>query len=729
MELNCREISPDKTTSSISKTRLGVFFSQIIIGYGFLFLDWKRFEAIQTFQSIILMYHHYKLYFVIVISFICSACSVFAKVSYVQLVANKSFASQCKQENTIYDIREDFNLNGATVRIPKGSVLKLNGGTINNGRLVLQSNTKIVGTGEIFYRLLITIDDKNVENILIDGIELSGYKNIAKKGEDIVTGIRVNLGATVNNLTISNCIIHNFNAGITTRGSNIYIRDNVLYDNGHKQSVAHVHDGEVDICAGYNSTNIHSCNFIITGNRCLSKYVHRNIDCAEIMSEDNILISSNICVSMDGMTEDAAEDIYKSQCILVGYAGTSVKDRGVIISNNICKHCHWSAIYVRADNQEKTAGTNGYVALITGNYIENIKKHESNTFSAAGSAIACELREGSMISNNIIKNCTQGINLGYVFSYGHVKVFGNAIDNCQYGVLNYSVARKIDITENSITNISFKGISIFETTALSDNANEKYINISNNIITLKGDNAFISNGFADGNPTGVFLYNIGATSFSVSSNFVHGDNESTNVGIFILQNAKDSFVSISDNMISGCRYGISKKADSELRNLRCRMRNNDFRNCVQAFVIGANSNKQLFIVENNSYYACGSKFGDQSWARMVFDGSIKPDGSFVIYDDCPTNLVSNRYGKVDSAPVCFFDKQFKEGDVVVPSKKEYFSSATCLRVDKGKGPLWRFTDASMPDDLVVSSAMPGQMVFSTTSYKMKYYDRTWSIFE
>lgn len=50
--------------------------------------------------------------------FVFSACGVFAKASYVQLVANKSFASQCKQENTIYDIREDFNLNGATVRIP-----------------------------------------------------------------------------------------------------------------------------------------------------------------------------------------------------------------------------------------------------------------------------------------------------------------------------------------------------------------------------------------------------------------------------------------------------------------------------------------------------------------------------------------------------------------------------------------------------------------------------------
>ena len=671
------------------------------------------------------MYSQQRLLFVILLSFFLSACGVSAKASYVQLVASKSFTSQCNQENTVYDIREDFNLNGTTVRIPKGAVLKLNGGTINNGGLILQSNNKIIGTGEVFNRLLITIDDKNVENILINGIELSGYKNIAKKEEDIVTGIRVNLGATVNNLTISNCIIHNFNAGITARGSNIYIKDNILYDNGHKNSVVHVHDGEIDICAGYNSTSIHTCNFIISGNRCLSKYVHRNIDCGKLLSEDNILITDNICVSMNGMSSDAADDIYKAQCILVGYAGTSKRDKGVIISNNICKHCNWSAIYVRADNSEKTEGTNGYLALITNNYIENVIKDPKNTFSAAGAAIACELREGSMISNNIIKNCTQGINLGRIFSYGHMKVSGNSIDNCDYGILNNSVAKKIDITDNSITNITLKGISIIESSSVANKSADKYVNISNNHITMSGKNAAIKNSFSDENSAGVFLYNIGATSYSVYSNFIHSDNPLANIGVLVLCNTKDSYLTVNGNKISGCYAGICKKADSAARNVNCRMIANDFTNCTQAFMIGANSNKQLFIVEDNRYENCKSKFGDQSWAKMVFDGKINPDGSIIVFDDCSTDLSSKKFGTIKSAPVCFYDKEFKEGDVIMSSNRTYFSAATCYSTDKTKNAHWRFENASMPDQLIESLAAPGQIVYSTSQKKMRVFDRYW----
>ena len=73
--------------------------------------------------------------------------------------------------------------------------------------------------------------------------------------------------------------------------------------------------------------------------------------------------------------------------------------------------------------------------------------------------------------------------MGRVFSYGHVKVFGNAIDNCAYGILNNSVVKKIDITENSITNVSMKGISLIESSNVSGNSLEKYINVANNSIT------------------------------------------------------------------------------------------------------------------------------------------------------------------------------------------------------------------------------------------------------
>ena len=54
-------------------------------------------------------------------------------MGYVILRKNKTFAEQVTEENTIYEIRYDFDLGGTSVTIPAGGVLKFNGGSINNG--------------------------------------------------------------------------------------------------------------------------------------------------------------------------------------------------------------------------------------------------------------------------------------------------------------------------------------------------------------------------------------------------------------------------------------------------------------------------------------------------------------------------------------------------------------------------------------------------------------------
>jgi hypothetical protein len=488
-----------------------------------------------------------------------------ASKTYFLLSPDKAFAIQCNRENTIYEIRSDFNLNGTTVRIPRGCVLRLNGGSVNNGRLFLLSDSKIVGNGEKLSKLVLGVEDKNVENVLIDGVELEGNKVAAKEKNGLAIGIKVYPGGSVNGFTVSNCRIHGFNAGASIRGSNVTIKDNVFYDNGHENTVTGVHDDEVDVCAGYSPTDSNTCNFIITGNRCLSKYVHRNIDCGELLSEDNILISNNICVCMDGTNQKTIGDIRKSQCIMVGYTGLSENDKGVIISNNICKDCSWAAIYVRANNTEKTVSKNGYVALITGNYIENVVKTSGSKF---GAGIACELREGSIISNNIIKNCTHGINIGQIFANGYVKVCGNMIDNCEYGVLNDAVAKQVDITNNSITNVGVQGISITETTSTSTISNEKFMSIDDNTITLKGAKS-----------VGLFLYNISATACRVGGNYIHGVSAGTNVGILFSSSSASSSMTISDNYLSGCKVGISRQYGDKANTKAYKMNDNVFTNC------------------------------------------------------------------------------------------------------------------------------------------------------
>ena len=56
-------------------------------------------------------------------------------MSYVVLDKDKTFAEQVKQENTIYEIRYDFDLGGEMVPILQGCVLKFEGGCLENGTI------------------------------------------------------------------------------------------------------------------------------------------------------------------------------------------------------------------------------------------------------------------------------------------------------------------------------------------------------------------------------------------------------------------------------------------------------------------------------------------------------------------------------------------------------------------------------------------------------------------
>ena len=63
---------------------------------------------------------------------------------YVILRRGKTFAEQVTLQNTIYEIRYDFDLGGASVTIPAGCVLRFVGGSLKNGAAVL-NDTYIVG--------------------------------------------------------------------------------------------------------------------------------------------------------------------------------------------------------------------------------------------------------------------------------------------------------------------------------------------------------------------------------------------------------------------------------------------------------------------------------------------------------------------------------------------------------------------------------------------------------
>lgn len=72
------------------------------------------------------------------------ACSIDDEDHYINLLNQ----DMIKEENTVYIIQYDFDLNGKTISIPKGCTLWFQGGSINNGKIYLQ-NTAILGAFEL----------------------------------------------------------------------------------------------------------------------------------------------------------------------------------------------------------------------------------------------------------------------------------------------------------------------------------------------------------------------------------------------------------------------------------------------------------------------------------------------------------------------------------------------------------------------------------------------------
>lgn len=66
-------------------------------------------------------------------------------MGYVILRKNKSFAEQVIKENTIYEVRYEFDLNGQEVTVPERCILDFQGGSLNNG--IVHGNFDIKGNG------------------------------------------------------------------------------------------------------------------------------------------------------------------------------------------------------------------------------------------------------------------------------------------------------------------------------------------------------------------------------------------------------------------------------------------------------------------------------------------------------------------------------------------------------------------------------------------------------
>ena len=71
-------------------------------------------------------------------------------MTYKILKGSSSFASQVTGTNTIYEIRDNFNLNGGSFSMPQGCILVFNGGKLSNGTLTGNRTTIVAADVQVF---------------------------------------------------------------------------------------------------------------------------------------------------------------------------------------------------------------------------------------------------------------------------------------------------------------------------------------------------------------------------------------------------------------------------------------------------------------------------------------------------------------------------------------------------------------------------------------------------
>lgn len=332
------------------------------------------------------------------------------QMGYKILRKDASFASQVTDTNTIYEIRYPFNLNGATVNIPAGCVLRFNGGKLANGTLEGNETEIDSGVVEIFdgitiggtwkvsriYSKWFADDNKTVENalalnnaninteILIDGDYDMLVEHTGMFGPNILGNTVVKISGTLSKAS-----------GSTLASSMLEVVGN-----------------NVAICGG-----------VIDGKKSL-------FSVASEYGQGIIAKSGAHNVIIDGVkVKDCRGD-----GIYIG--GTTAPEVGVIIRNCEVTGCRRNGITIIWG--ENVLIENTYIHDIAGAAPEAAIDVEPNN--------ATQLNKNITISNCRITACTYGL----AFSGTNAKITDVVVENTQVVLDNYRYGLIYTVVENAL---------------------------------------------------------------------------------------------------------------------------------------------------------------------------------------------------------------------------------------------------------------------------------------
>lgn len=382
---------------------------------------------------------------------------------YKILKKSKSFVEQVTKENTIYEIRHEFNLNNNEVIIPENCVLKFNGGTIINGTITF-NNTLLDGQVNIVDSILNgTISNKYIHstwfptktttnNNLVSAIKIvcnssstfifdPGVYNFTER--IFVYGNCNIIGVNKNNVIINaiNCddffvmfgsdkkggtpmcwsgIMSNITFIAKTGGKYInFLGMYLVSDCEISDCVVDISSLDVGISGGFikshnnaeyvlvnkdcKNVSIVRCHTIDNMNRTESSVAQGSAECISVESKTNVIISNNIC-------EASRDDLAVHNC------------KNAIISNNILTPYDGRLASFDSENVD---------------IFSNIVTYKGSGDQDRGWGIFCGREGYSRYSKN-------------------VRIYNNVVTNAIYGIRVWGHSKDLFIYNNKLTQITIE---------------------------------------------------------------------------------------------------------------------------------------------------------------------------------------------------------------------------------------------------------------------------------
>lgn len=595
---------------------------------------------------------------------------------------NKSFAEQITKENTIYEIRYDFDLNNKSVTIPKNCVLEFDGGSLSNGTIVLSSNNSIIN-GLLNYVHLEAITNAN--NIQIINTRYEGNSSSEQSTLNFI------LFKNVSNVTLRNVYINNWQGCWITDTTNqyfnydfelssiIFIKDSnsITFDNVGLNKVMpegvmfyRTDNVVVNDCSFDLSKKPDNCNF--TGWTPIHAFLCHNVT----IKDSDFFLTPEVNSSITNLTVD---NLIIDNCNFVGGRGVDIGDEqyppyGVYTFNrgtNIIRNCNIKTRYGIVQTYENSSSIENVV--IENCTIHNTSKHDSFDFNDIRDSLVirncavygitrflytdCVTIKNVVIDGNLMMFADEAsistqaavMTIASKSSHlcKHITISNNNINFGSYGASAYNTlitkndfvdVESVDIIDNTIVFNS-------EYTRLSDISTNKFKNI-----IVRGNN--IQNKVNDG-----YLITIGSS----ASSTVFDNNIFTNINIKLHALSDSPQLVFCNNLFK--TIFVLEGNESVEKSLEILITGNSVDNIsiIRNVGIGTvyfNAAKDVrialgnkFVYYNNSFVVKNGKYSESEFRLLLANHSLFSTNTLPTY-----STMDGAFNKLDAYTLLFDDR-------------------------------------------------------------------------